>query len=297
MLEVRSVSKTYDGVRAVDGVSFAARSGEIFGLIGPNGAGKSSIIRMIMNIIAPDSGEVLFDGHPMAEEDKNRIGYLPEERGMHRKLRVMDCLLYFAALKGLPEREARRKAEAWLSRLELTEWAGRKIEELSKGMAQKVQLIATLIHEPPVALFDEPFAGLDPANQERLFEILMDLKAGGTTVLLSTHIMEHAERLCDRLLLIDHGREVVSGTVAEVKAAYGRNSVQIEFDGDASFVAALSCVRGVTEYPRWLEVELASAGASSALYSALAGRLEVRRFELVAPSLHRIFLRLAGGER
>jgi len=294
MLDVESVVKTYETVRAVDGISFAARPGEIFGLIGPNGAGKSTIIRMIMNIIAPDSGRVLFDGKPMREGDKARIGYLPEERGLYKKGKVMETLLFIAALKGVPERDARKGAEAWLSRFDLLEWKDRKVEELSKGMAQKVQFVATVVHDPAVMLFDEPFSGLDPASQDILLAAMVELKESGKTVLFSTHIMDHAEKICDKLLLIDKGRAVVSGPVSEVKASYGRNSVQVEFDGDASFVRSLPYVTKITEYPRWMEVELDGDKSSTALFSALAGRLEVRRFEVLAPSLHKIFISLTG---
>jgi ABC-2 type transport system ATP-binding protein len=296
MLEVDSVVKTYGTLRAVDGLSFAARPAEIFGLIGPNGAGKSTTIRMIMNIIAPDSGTILFDGRPMDAGGKEKIGYLPEERGLYRKGRVLDTLVYLARLKGMPEKASRASALSWLERFDLSDWKDRKIEELSKGMAQKVQFIGTILHDPKLVFFDEPFSGLDPVNQEKLFDILEELKGRGTTVLLSTHIMEQAEKACDRLLLIDRGKAVVAGTVSEVKAAYGKNSVQIEFEGDASFVRELGFVAKATERTRWMEIELRPEASPSQLFSALAGRLDVRRFEVEAPSLHRIFLSLAGGE-
>lgn len=294
MLEARDVRKSYGDVCAVDALSFSARPGEIFGLIGPNGAGKTTTIRMAMNIIAPDSGEMLIGGRPLAEEDKAIVGYLPEERGLYRKSKVEDMLLYLAALKGMGEAAARKSMDAWLERFGILEWKGRKIDELSKGMAQKVQFIATVIHEPRLVLFDEPFSGLDPLSQDILLEAMLELKAKGATVLFSTHIMEHAEKICERILLVNRGRAIVYGSLAEVKSSYGRNAVQIEYDGDAAFVAELPCVESVTRYPRWLEAELRPHSDSDELYRALAGRVKVRRFELVAPSLHKIFTSLVG---
>lgn len=296
MLEVDRVVKAYDAVKAVDGLSFAARPGEIFGLIGPNGAGKSTTIRMIMNVIAPDSGTILFDGDALGEAMKARVGYLPEERGLYKKVKVMDMLLYLASLKGAPKASARASAEAWLERFDLADWKDKKIEALSKGMAQKVQFIGSVVHDPDLVLFDEPFSGLDPLSQDLLLEVMLELKKAGKTVLFSTHVMEHAERICDRLLLVRKGKALVSGTLAEVKAASGTGAVQIEYDGDASFVAGLPFVAEARTLPRWLEVSLRAGESPDALLAAVAGRLRVRRFEVVDPSLHSIFVRLVGAE-
>ncbi len=294
MIEVHAVSKSYGALAAVDRLSFVAREGEIFGLIGPNGAGKTTTIKMIVNILAPDSGEILFSGRPMREEDKSRIGYLPEERGLYRKVRVNDMLLYLADLKGRPRHESQPVIEQWLSRFGLAQWKHRRIDELSKGMAQKVQFIAAVAHGPELLFFDEPFAGLDPVSADLFLESMRSFAREGRTVLFSTHIMDHAERICNRILLIDRGREVVSGTLAEVKERYGRNSVVVEFDGDIEFVKSLPYVSGVMSYPRWVEVELNRRGAHTELFQALAGRVSVTRFELVAPSLHKIFVDLVG---
>jgi ABC-2 type transport system ATP-binding protein len=297
MLEARGVYKSFGDVNAVDGLSFSAHPGEIFGLIGPNGAGKTTTIRMAMNIIAPDRGEILIKGRRLAEEDKALVGYLPEERGLYRKAKVGDMLLYLSALKGLRASEARTCMDYWLERFGILEWKGRKVDELSKGMAQKVQFIGTVLHSPRLVLFDEPFSGLDPLSQDILLEVMLELKAKGVTLIFSTHIMEHAEKICERILLVDHGREVVSGSLAEVKSRHGRNAVQIEYDGDAAFVEGLPFVESVTRYPRWLEAQLRPGTDSDELYRALAGRVRVRRFELVAPSLHKIFTSLVGGAR
>jgi len=295
LVSVENVSKSYSNVLAVDRLSFETKPGEIFGLIGPNGAGKSTTIRMIMNIIAPDSGRILFDGKALAEEDKARIGYLPEERGLYRKAKLGEVLEYLAAIKGAKPAEARASIEAWLERFGLSEWKNRKVSELSKGMAQKAQFIGAVAHNPSVVLFDEPFSGLDPLAQDELLAVMVELRDKGATVLFSTHIMEQAEKICERLLLINRGREVFSGTMSEIKTKYGRNAVQLEFDGDASFVAGLDFVASVEAYPRWLEVELKEGADADRLFSAVAGRLRMRRFETVSPSLHKIFVRLIGG--
>lgn len=283
-------------MQAVAGLSFEARPGEIFGLIGPNGAGKSTTIRMIMNIIAPDSGTISFDGSPLSEADKDRIGYLPEERGLYRKAKLGEVLEYLAAIKGAKPALYRPSIDTWLERFGLSEWKHRKVQELSKGMAQKAQFIAAVAHNPSVVFFDEPFSGLDPLAQDELLAVMIELKQKGATVLFSTHIMEHAEKICERILLMDKGKEVVYGTMADIKAQYGRNAVQLEFDGDASFVAGLDVVESVVSYPRWIEVELKEDADPDVLFRALAGRLRVRRFETVAPSLHKIFVRLIGSE-
>lgn len=294
MLSVEQVTKRYANVVAVDGISFESRQGEIFGLIGPNGAGKSTTIRMIMNIIAPDSGRIRFNGAPLQASDKARIGYLPEERGLYRKAKVGEVLEYLAALKGAPSAKAREAIDAWLKRFGIEEWKNRKVSELSKGMAQKAQFIGAVAHNPSIVLFDEPFSGLDPVAQDELLAAMVELKNRGATVLFSTHIMEHAEKICERIFLIDKGRQVVYGTTAQIKADYGRNAVQLEFDGSGDFVKGLPFVATVTAYPRWIEVELAEGADPDELFRAVAGRLKVRRFETVAPSLHKIFTRLVG---
>lgn len=294
MVTVENVSKSYSSVRAVDNLSFEARPGEIFGLIGPNGAGKSTTIRMIMNIIAPDSGRILFEGKPLTEADKARIGYLPEERGLYRKARVGEVLEYLAAIKGAKQAEARASIDGWLERFGIAEWKNRKVSELSKGMAQKAQFIGAIAHNPSVVFFDEPFSGLDPLAQDELLAVMVELREKGATVLFSTHIMEQAEKICERILLVNKGREVFYGPVSDIKAKYGRNAVQLEFDGDGSFVRGLDFVASVNAYPRWIEVELKEGADPDRLFTAVAGRLRMRRFEAVAPSLHKIFVRLVG---
>jgi ABC-2 type transport system ATP-binding protein len=295
VLSVEHVHKAYRNVPAVVDLSFETGQGSIFGLIGPNGAGKSTTIRMIMNIIAPDSGSIRFDGSPFSEAMKSRIGYLPEERGLYKKVKVQEMLLYLATLKGMKESAAKASAGSWLGKFDLSDWKNRPIAELSKGMAQKVQFIGSVVHDPELVLFDEPFSGLDPLSQDLLLESLIELKRQGKTIIFSTHVMEHAEKICDRILLVDKGREVVSGSVGEVKDRYGRNAVQLEFDGDGSFIAGLPMVGSVSAYPRWIDVELKAGADSETLLAAIVGKLRLRRFETMAPSLHKIFVALTGG--
>ena len=290
MVQVSDIRKTFGTTVAVDGLSLLAQPGEIFGLLGPNGAGKTTTIRMIMNIIAPDSGTVTFRGHTMTAEDKNYIGYLPEERGLYRKVIVSDMLYYLAALKDVGKEAAGPRMDEWLGRFGLSDWKDRKIEELSKGMAQKVQLIAAVIHDPEFVFLDEPFAGLDPVSTDVLREAVVDLNKAGKTVFFSTHSMEQAERICHRIVIMDHGKSVIEGLVGEVKERYGKRSVAVEFDGDIDFLRSHESVKDIIRYPRWAEIELADGHQPDELFGLLAGKVSVRRFEVLLPSLHKIFV-------
>jgi len=294
MVQVHDVRKQFGETVAVDGLSLVAQPGEIFGLLGPNGAGKTTTIRMIMNIIVPDSGSVTFQGRQLTADDKNHIGYLPEERGLYRKVVVSDMLFYLAALKNVGKGEAEPRMDRWLDRFGLTEWKGRKIEELSKGMAQKVQLIAAVLHDPDFVFLDEPFAGLDPVSTDVLREAVVDLNADGKTVFFSTHSMEQAERICHRIVIMDHGRAVIEGLIGEVKERFGKKSVAVEFDGNIDFLKEHELVRKIIHYPRWAEIELADDHGPDELFRALAGRVSVSRFEVLLPSLHKIFVDQVG---
>jgi ABC-type uncharacterized transport system ATPase subunit len=294
MIELRSVSKSFGAVKAVEEVSFATREGEIFGLLGPNGAGKSTTIKMIMNILAPDSGEILFNGRPLVEADKDRIGYLPEERGLYRKVKIDEMLLYLASLKNADRGAAEKSLDAWLERFELSEWKKRTPESLSKGMAQKVQFIAAVLHDPELIFLDEPFSGLDPVSTDVMREVVVELGERGKTIVFSTHTMDVAEKICSRILIIDHGREVISGSLDEIKTRLGRNSVVVEFDGALDMQALSGMVNDVIRYPRWVEMELADGTSPQTLLKTLVGQVAVRRFEAMAPSLHKIFVHLVG---
>ncbi len=304
MVELKEVRKTFGSLKAVDGVSFRAEPGEIFGLLGPNGAGKSTTIKMIMNILVPDSGSIQLNGRPINEADKDRIGYLPEERGLYRKVKLGEMLLYFASLKNAEPAGAARRLDEWLERFELTEWKGRTPEALSKGMAQKAQFIAAVLHDPEFIFLDEPFTGLDPVSTDVLREIVLELGRKGKTILFSTHNMEVAERLCSRIFVVDHGRELISGRLAEVKASHGHGTVVVEFDGQIDFGSLSALVANVTRYPRWVEIELAPGAAPQDLLKRLVDQVAVTRFEVMAPSLHKIFVemvarndRVAGSDR
>ncbi len=290
MVELQHVTKKYGDMKAVDDLSFTANKGEIFGLLGPNGAGKTTTIRMIMNIIAPDSGKILFDGSVLVESDKDRIGYLPEERGLYRKTTVFDMLMYLGRLKGKEDSELKSAIDSWLKNFSLEEWKNRKIEELSKGMAQKVQFISSIIHNPQIIFLDEPFSGLDPVSTDLMRETIVKIAKEGKTILFSTHIMEQAEKICNRILLINKGKKVVYGPLDEIKDTFGHRSVIVEFSGDGSFIEQLPQVDHITTYPRYVEITLKEEAQSDQLLKELSSKISIRKFEIVSPSLHNIFV-------
>jgi ABC-2 type transport system ATP-binding protein len=290
-LALQDLVKDFDGKRAVDRISFTARKGEILGLLGPNGAGKTTTIRMIMDIIAPDSGGVEILGRPLCDAVKDRIGYLPEERGLYRKLKVMDTLLFFGELKGMKATAARERGRALLKQFQLDGYEEKKVEELSKGMAQKLQFITTILHDPELLILDEPFSGLDPLNIELVKDIILENKRRGKTIIYSTHLMDYAEKTVDALVMIDRGRKVIDGTLAAVKAEYGQKFIKVQVEGDAAFVAKLPYVRSCRDSGRELEVELADLSQRDQLLRDLLGRVVVNGFALSEPSLQNIFIR------
>lgn len=296
MIELERVTKSFGPIIAVDGISFKARPGEILGLIGPNGAGKSTTIRMIMNIIAPDSGNIFFSGKPFTEKDKDRIGYLPEERGLYKKMRVNDLLLYFSFLKGKNRKDAQKSIDYWLGEFSLSRWKNQKIEELSKGMSQKIQFITAITHDPELLFFDEPFSGIDPVSSDLIMNIISGLARKGKTILFSTHLMENAEKICNSIFLINKGKEVVSGPLVEVKNQFGKKSVILEIDGNTDFLDTRPEIARIIRYPRWLEIELSEDASSDSLLAACVGKIHIRRFEIVSPSLHKIFISLSEGQ-
>ncbi len=292
-LALHELVKVFDGKRAVDGISFTARKGEILGMLGPNGAGKTTTIRMIMNIIAPDSGNVMVLGEELCERTKDRIGYLPEERGLYRKLKVMDTLLFFGELKGMKAATVRERGRGLLRQFQLDGYEEKKVEELSKGMAQKLQFITTILHDPDLLILDEPFSGLDPLNIELVKDIILEHKRRGKTIIYSTHLMDYAEKTVDSLVMIDKGRKVLDGTLAAVKADYGRKFVNVQYEGDAGFVSRLSYVRSCRDSGREMEIELEdlTPGRREQLLRDLLGRVIVNGFTLSEPSLQNIFIR------
>lgn len=292
---LRQVTKTFDGVRAVDGLDLDVEAGEVYGLLGPNGAGKTTTIRTVLGIYAPDSGKIDYDNGGTGLS-KDRVGYLPEERGLYPKMRVMDLLIFLGEIKSLSRPEAAGRAGEWLERMGLSEWSNRRVDQLSKGMQQKLQFIATIIHDPDLLILDEPFSGLDPINVAVLKEIMQTLTNEGKILIFSTHQMEDAEALCDRICLINRGRKVLEGTVPEVKSMYQRDRLQIAFDGSDGFLKDTKLVRQAEHRGNHVEVELqVGADPGELLRRALSGA-RIHRFEVSEPSLRDIFLMAVGGE-
>jgi ABC-2 type transport system ATP-binding protein len=294
ILEIEGITKRFQNVVAVHGLSLAVPRGAIYGIIGPNGAGKTTSIRMILNILAPDSGTISLHFRRPSPAPNDLIGFLPEERGLYRRMTVEDVLVYMAEIKSVPSRQSRPKIDAWLSRLGLSEWKKRKVQELSKGMQQKVQFISTILHEPELVILDEPFAGLDPVNQEVLKDIVLELKAKGATILFSTHVMEQAEKICDHLCMIDHGEKVLDGPLAEVKSKFGADTLVIEGDLAAAALASLPGVTAIRSERHRHELTLATGTDHQDLMSQILALGHVDGMQRLQPSLHSIFLAMAG---
>lgn len=292
-LKLEQITKRFDDKVAVDRLSLEVPRGVIYGMIGPNGAGKTTTIRMIMNIFAPDDGTIYFDGRPVDGSFRNRVGYLPEERGLYKKMTVREVVIYMAELKDQPKKTTERLIKPWLERMGLEQYLDHKVEELSKGMAQKLQFITTVIHDPEIIILDELFSGLDPLNIELIKNTIMELKREGRTILFSTHVMEQAEKLCDHLCMISSGKKVIDGTLPEVKARFGRNSVQVSFEGDGAFMRGLPGVKRITEFNNYVELELDDAKRAPDIIKDVANRVKVYRFELMEPSLYDIFIDMA----
>jgi len=297
-LEVSNVTKHYGKTLAVDDVSFTAEPGRILGLLGPNGAGKTSTIRMITYIAVPDAGEIQYEGTQVGPWSQQRMGYLPEERGLYKRLRVKEQLVYLGTLKGLSRSTAAKRANRWLDRFDATDWADRKTEELSKGMQQKIQFIATLLHDPSLLIFDEPFSGLDPINAELLRDIILELRREDRTILFASHRMEQVEQLCDDICLMAEGDVVLDGPLSDIKEQFSKNTVVLEFAGDDAFLDSLEeegLVRINTRSAHRAEVALTDGTpARQVLDWALSETDELYRYERVAPPLNEIFGEVVG---
>ena len=290
-----NVRKRFGPVCAVDGLSMCVPSGCIYGFLGPNGAGKTTTLRMMMNILRPDSGSLAIFGQPPAAV-RDRMGYMPEEKGLYRKMTVAGSLTFFGALKGLGGHQLADRASQWLDRVELSGWANRRVEDLSRGMHQKLQFAITCIHDPDLLILDEPFSGLDPVNLDLLKGIVLAMQQQGKTVIFSTHAMHEAEELCNYIVLINKGRPVLMGTLEQIRSQWPMRSVLVELEGDDGFVAGLPMVAAITAQGRRKRVELADGADPQELLAALTGRARVRAFEVMAPSLHEIFVKVVGGE-
>src|SRR5262249_39941577 len=290
-VQVDQVTKRFGEFTAVNQLSLSVRPGRIYGLLGPNGAGKTTTIRMIVNITAPDSGNIKIFGRQITPELQDRIGYLPEERGLYKKMKVGEQLKFFAELKNLNGKEADQRIDKWLARLKLSEWKLKKSMELSKGMQQKIQFITAVLHEPDLIILDEPFSGLDPVNVELLKDVVLELKGAGKTIIFSTHQMEVAEEICDDICLINRSRKVLEGSIRQVRQSFGRNTVALRFEGDESVLSDPAMVTKVERHADEMEVLLAEgADAQILLKRLVAAGAVVGKFEMMEPSLNDIFI-------
>ncbi len=295
VVELAGVTKAYENKVAVHDLSLSINAGQMFGLLGPNGAGKTSSIRMMMGITIPDSGRINLFGNPFERKSLERVGYLPEERGLYKKMKVIDQLVFFGELHGLVAEESRKRATAWAERMEIADSLHKKTGELSKGMQQKIQFIASLLHDPGLIVMDEPFSGLDPVNAALVERTLLELKAQGKAILFSTHRMDQVEKLCDSICLINNGESVLAGKVREIKASYERNRVIVEFEGGSTFLNSDE-IAEAKNFSGHAEIKLKPHGNAQKLLHEAAAVATIYRFELVEPSLEEIFIETVGGK-
>jgi len=295
ILSLRNVVKRYANHTAVDGVSLDIPKGKIFGMLGPNGAGKTSLIRMITSITRADEGEIMLDGERLNENHPMQIGYLPEERGLYKKMKVGDQLLYLARLKGLNQKEAKAKLNYWLEKFEITDWWNKKVGELSKGMQQKVQFIACVVHDPKLMILDEPFSGLDPINTNLIKDEIHEMNQNGTSIIFSTHRMEQVEQICEEIALIHQGRIILEGNVKEIKDTYKDNTFEIEFDGSMPEELLGDSFQILEDNEQSLIIKALEGHNSNELLKGLIDRgVEIRSYREILPSLNEIFIKKVG---
>jgi ABC-2 type transport system ATP-binding protein len=297
ILDVRNITKKFGEFTAVDRVSFSVEPGRIFGILGPNGAGKTTSIRMMNYITIPDEGEITIKGVPVGRETQPMIGYMPEERGLYKKMKVGEHLIYLAQLKGMNTADAKKALRYWLERFEAIDWIKKEVGELSKGMQQKIQFIATIVHDPDLYIFDEPFSGLDPINSELLKQVILELKSNGKTIIFSTHRMEQVEQMCDDIVLYNEGRTILQGKVQEIKQSFGKRTVILEFDGDAGFLDDLKGVHFNNRSNRFVEFTPDDESMIRPILEKAMASVDVHRFERVYPSLHEIFIESVKNDR
>ncbi len=290
MLTVRNLTKQYNDVVAVKELSFTVSEGKIFGLLGPNGAGKTTTIRTVLNIIKPSSGEIRFYDKEISRDFFNVIGYLPEDRGLYKKSRVDEVILYFAALKNMNRPDAQRQLDFWLNKLDIPHYKTKKVEELSRGNQQKVQFIISVIHNPRLLILDEPFSGFDPINQQVIRETILSFVSEGKLIILSTHQMELAEKMCSDILLMNKGQEVCSGSLSQLKKNFGANMVEIGFEGNSEVIKDLSYVKGIDDYNNFAEVQLEDSVEPYIFLREISDKLKVSHFKVVEPTLNKIFI-------
>ena len=297
VLEVKNLTKRFNGITAVDNASFTVSEGSVFGLIGRNGAGKTTTIRMMLNIYFPDEGEVLFKGAKIEQDFKDSVGYLPEERGLYKKMKVIDMLLFLAELKGKKGSEVSKSAIQYLERFDLADRKNSKVEDLSKGNQQKIQFISTVLHDPDFLIFDEPFSGLDPINTNLLKEIILEMKNKGKVVIFSTHLMEFAEKMCDSIAMIDKGKIILNGKLAEIKEKYASRNVSLNYNGNISFLNNHLIVESIENYGNTTGIKLKNENSDQELLKLLMGNnITIKKFNVDEISLHEIFVLLAGKE-
>lgn len=289
---LQNVTKRFDSLTAVKDLALRVRQGSVFGLLGPNGAGKTTTLRMIMRVLIPDEGSIEVLGQPASDSTQDLIGYLPEERGLYPRMKVREVLVFLAGLKGLAKKEATRRVREWLERLDLAPWSEKRVNDLSKGMQQKAQFIATVIHKPPLLILDEPFTGLDPVNAGLIKDLMLELREQGSTIILSTHRMDQVEKMCDSICLINKGQSVLDGDLRAIKQSYGKNTVRIEYSGDGDFLNQPALIENVNHFGAVVEVKLRpGADSQEILKLAVARGVRITRFELVEPPLNDIFIK------
>ena len=290
-VKLNSVRKTFGEFTAVKDLSLQVKAGRVFGLLGPNGAGKTTTIRMIVNVTAPDSGTIELFGQRITPELQDRIGYLPEERGLYRRMKVRDQLKFFGELKNVARKEVDRRIDTWLERVKLSEWKNKRSMDLSKGMQQKIQFITAVLHEPDLVILDEPFSGLDPVNVELLKEVVLDLKRAGKTIIFSTHQMDLAERICDDICLINRSEKILDGSLRQIKQSFGRNAVALRIEDPHDVLNNNGLVSNVEIHSDELEVLLATGVSPQQLLRKLVDSgVTVSKFEMIEPTLHDIFI-------
>jgi ABC-2 type transport system ATP-binding protein len=294
---VKNLVKTFDGLRALDDVSFAVPEGSVFGLIGRNGAGKTTTLRIMMNIYLPDSGEVLLQGAKAGQDFKDKVGYLPEERGLYKKMKVIETLLFFAELKGKTGKAVEKKAIEYLERFELSDRKNSKVEDLSKGNQQKVQFITTILHDPEFIILDEPFTGLDPINTNLLKEIILELKNRGKVIIFSTHLMDFAERMCDHITMLDKGKVILNGALSGIKSHYAQRNVSINYQGDLSFLNSNLMIEKIVDYGNSSSIKVKESRQVQELLKTLVdNNIIITKFAADEISLQEIFIELAGND-
>lgn len=294
-LEVRNLSKSFGNLKAVDDVSFAVPEGSVFGLIGRNGAGKTTTIRMMMNIYLPDSGEVILQGSKVGQDFKNQVGYLPEERGLYKKMKVLETILFFAELKGKSGKAVENQALDYLKRFQLLDRKNSKLEDLSKGNQQKIQFVSTIIHDPEFIILDEPFSGLDPININLLKDIILDFKKRGKVIIFSTHLMDFAEKLCDHIAMIDKGKLIITGSLKDIKSKFGQNNISLSYSGDISFLHNNPLIQKIENFGSTVGIRVKDPDCTNELLKLLIENgVNVKKFDANEISLQEIFIELAG---